>query len=222
MSLVAVPRVFISYARRDGEAFATALCRRLETEQPEINVWHDRGQMEGGVGWWKQIAEALDKVTFLVIVMTPAAMASEITRREWRYARQKGVVVYPVKGAADAVLDYASVPTWMRKTHFFDLEKEWETFTTYLKSDRQPVRVPFMAPDLPRPFVPRPREFEAVLNLLLDRTHQNPVAITTALHGAGGHGKTTLATALCHDDRVIEAFDDGIVWVTLGQKPTYW
>jgi hypothetical protein len=33
------PRVFISYARKDGKAFATALRRRLETEQPEITVW---------------------------------------------------------------------------------------------------------------------------------------------------------------------------------------
>ena len=29
----------------------------------------------------------------------------------------------------------------------------------------------------------------------------------TALQGAGGYGKTTLAIALCHDDQVIGAFD---------------
>ena len=28
-----------------------------------------------------------------------------------------------------------------------------------------------------------------------------------------------MAAAICHDDRVIEAFDDGILWVTLGQTP---
>jgi hypothetical protein len=39
------------------------------------------------------------------------------------------------------------------------------------------------------------------------------------LQGAGGFGKTTLAAALCHDDRVITAFDDGVLWVTLGQTP---
>jgi hypothetical protein len=78
-----------------------------------------------------------------------------MTRREWRYARQKGVIVYPVKGASDSELDYASLPTWMHKAHFFDLSKEWQTFTNYLKSDRQPIRVPFMAPDLPRGFVQR-------------------------------------------------------------------
>ena len=219
MSFAGSPRVFISYARKDGEAFATALRRRIETTEPEITLWHDRAQMEGGVGWWKQIEEALDKVKFLVIVMTPAAMSSESTRREWRYARQKGVIVYPVKGASDSELDYASLPTWMQKAHFFDIHEEWQTFTNYLKSDRQPTHVPFMAPDLPRGFVQRPREFEAILSLVLDRTRATPVAITTTLHGAGGYGKTTLATALCHDDRVLETFDDGVLWVTLGQTP---
>jgi hypothetical protein len=46
------PRAFISYARKDGEAFATALRARPESEQPEITLWQDRARMEGGVGWW--------------------------------------------------------------------------------------------------------------------------------------------------------------------------
>src|SRR4051812_13973033 len=75
------PRVFLSYARKDGEAFATALRRRLATEEPEITLWQDRVALEGGVGWWTQIEAALDQVKFLVIVMTPQAMRSETTRR---------------------------------------------------------------------------------------------------------------------------------------------
>jgi WD40 repeat protein len=38
------------------------------------------------------------------------------------------------------------------------------------------------------------------------------------LEGAGGFGKTTLATIACHDGRVRERFPDGIVWVTVGQN----
>jgi WD40 repeat protein len=213
------PRVFLSYARKDGEEFATNLRKRLQKLEQEITLWQDRDEMEGGVGWWKQIEEALDQVSFLVIVMTPAAMQSEMTRKEWRYARQRGVNVYPVKGFPDAELDYAAMPNWMRKAHFFDLDREWETFVNYLKSDREPKRVAFMAPDLPEPFIPRPREFEQLIARLVDARRENPIAITSALQGAGGYGKTTLATALCHDDRVIDAFDDGILWVTLGQNP---
>jgi TIR domain len=110
-------RVFISYARRDGEMYATNL-RRLEREQPEITIWQDRGRMEGGVGWWKQITAALETVHYLVLVMTPAAIASEESRREWRYARQAGVCVYPVKGVPNAELNFDAMPLWMRKAHW--------------------------------------------------------------------------------------------------------
>ncbi len=105
----------------------------------------------------------------------------------------------------------------MSKAHFFDISREWETFLNYLLSDREVPRVPFMAPNLPDGFVDRPAQFNELLTLLLDKNRENPVAITTVLSGAGGYGKTTLATALSHDDRIIDAFDDGILWATLGE-----
>ena len=37
--------------------------------------------------------------------------------------------------------------------------------------------------------------------------------------GAGGYGKTTLARAICHEEAIQNAFDDGILWVTLGEQP---
>jgi hypothetical protein len=37
--------------------------------------------------------------------------------------------------------------------------------------------------------------------------------------GAGGFGKTTIAAELCHDEDIVENFDDGILWVTLEQTP---
>ena len=45
-SLLAKPWVFISYARSDGEPFATALRQRLE--QAGLPLWQDRVAMEGG------------------------------------------------------------------------------------------------------------------------------------------------------------------------------
>src|SRR4051794_37794113 len=95
------PRAFLSYARRDGLAFATALRDRLAEEEREITVWQDLTDLEGGIGWWRQIEAALDQVKFLIVVMTPGAIVSEIARREWRAARQRGVIVYPVKGVPD-------------------------------------------------------------------------------------------------------------------------
>src|SRR5260370_3518514 len=116
------PRVFLSYARSDGEHFATELRQRLEAEH--IPLWQDRIGLKGGKDWWLQITEALDTVEFMVLVITPAAMLSETVRKEWRYARQQGVCVYPVKGVAD--LDFSSQPHWMSSAHFYDLDYEWQ------------------------------------------------------------------------------------------------
>ena len=76
-----------------------------------------------------------------------------------------------------------------------------------------------MAEDLPESFVERPAEFDALIRLLRDPEREEPIAMTAALRGAGGYGKTTLARALCHDSGIQEAFDDGILWVTLGENP---
>jgi hypothetical protein len=75
-----------------------------------------------------------------------------------------------------------------------------------------------MAPKPPGEFVDRPHEYEALKELLL-ADGDRPVAITAALRGAGGYGKSTLAQALCHDPDVVAAFPDGILWTTLGENP---
>ena len=211
--------IFISYARDDGEDFATDLRLKLEDEFGEGAIWQDRIKMRGSLNWWHTITDALDNVRFMVLVATPAAMASKVVRKEWRYARQQGVWVYPIK-VADKPIDWNAIPKWMSDGHFYDLDKEWTTFLNDLQKTDKPPHVPFFAvPDMPEHFVQRPDEFDALLSQLLDKERDNPVAITTSLTGAGGFGKTTLAAALCHHDDVQTAFDDGVLWVTLGENP---
>jgi hypothetical protein len=208
------PRVFISYARADGEAAAKDL--RIKLEQERIPLWQDRMGMEGGRDWWLQICAALDQVDFLVALMTPAAMISEIVRKEWRYARQQGVTIYPIKGAS--ALDFASLPRWMRDLHFYDREHEWTKFVTDLGRIPPRRRVPFMAVELPADFVTR-AEVNTLIDAFVDKQRGEPVAALVAISGAGGFGKTTLASALCHQELIQETFDDGIVWVRLGENP---
>src|SRR4051812_31175691 len=139
--------IFLSYARSDGEEFAEHLREKLRSRAPDIEVKQDRLLLEGGVGWWNQLTAAIDSVDFLLLVMTPSSMTSEMVRKEWRYARQQGVCVYPVKGAPDDNLRFTDLPPWMRKAHFFDIEKEWESFLQHLRSPCHTPRVAFMAPD---------------------------------------------------------------------------
>ncbi|WP_263354759.1 NB-ARC domain-containing protein [Acidicapsa acidisoli] len=75
-----------------------------------------------------------------------------------------------------------------------------------------------MAPQLPEPFIQRPVEFNRLKSALLSGDG-DAIALTAPLRGAGGFGKTVLASALAHDEEIQDAFPDGILWVTLGQKP---
>ncbi|NIA12173.1 MAG: TIR domain-containing protein, partial [Nitrospiraceae bacterium] len=214
------PRIFISYARSDGEDFARLLRRRL-TKEYGFAVWQDRTEMQVGEAWWQQIVAALtsEHVEYMVLVMTPAAMSSDMVRKEWRLARQEGVCVLPVIAAP--CLDITSLPHWMGALQFTDPDtpEEWTRFIRTLEGPCHEKRVPFMVEDMPEDFVQRSYEFNELVSSLLDCERGDAIAITAALRGAGGYGKTTLAKALCHDERILEAFYDGILWVTLGENP---
>ncbi len=80
------PRVFISYARKDGEDFAADLVRRIE--EADIPVWRDRDGLLGGEGWWSQIDYVLDQVEFMVVVMTPSAHPSRSAPGPQRHQRR--------------------------------------------------------------------------------------------------------------------------------------
>src|SRR4051794_10626627 len=93
------PRVFMSYARSDGEPFAESLVKMLT--DAGISVWRDREKLRGGQGWWDQIDRVLEQVEFLVVVMTQGAVESQVVRKEWDAARRKGVCIFPVIGSAE-------------------------------------------------------------------------------------------------------------------------
>jgi WD40 repeat protein len=211
------PRIFLSYSRSDGQEFARHLYDRLSAEG--LSIWFDRREMEGGRDWWRQIAEALETVEYLLLVMTPNAIRSDIVSKEWRLARKNGVGIVPVAGHVE--LDLTAIPRWMKKAHFVNLsaDDEWQTLISTLQSPSTHLHVPFLAEDLPTDFVPRSSELDQLIEVLIQTQSQGPQAITAALWGAGGYGKTTLAMALCHDERTQEAYSDGILWVTLGKDP---
>ena len=214
--------VFLSYARSDGEKLANLV--RLELEKVGIQVWRETEMMKGGIDWWSQITEGLGQVEYLVFLATPDALGSSTQRSVLRYARQQGVCVLPVKGSSQ--LDFADLPRWLVNLHFYDLGQApvsnpavWKRFVTQLHTPCNASRVPFMAEDLPPDFVERPAEIERLLSLFLAGKRNEPAAITVALSGAGGFGKTVLARALCHNERIQDVFEDGILWVTLGANP---
>jgi hypothetical protein len=89
-----------------------------------------------------------------------------------------------------------------------DQPAEMRTMIDQLQAKCKVERVPFMEEDLPLNYTPRPKlNGELVAQLL---SGDGPkVAVTAALRGAGGFGKTMLARGICHDDRVIATFEHG-------------
>ncbi len=76
---------------------------------------------------------------------------------------------------------------------------------------------PFPRVRLPDNFVERPQALQAVKDKLLVESDQT--LVVSAISGLGGLGKSVLATTIVLDLEVQARFPDGILWVTLGQKP---
>jgi hypothetical protein len=209
-------RTFISYSRKDGAKFAAEL--RAWLEKRNLSVWQDIGSLEGGTDWWSQIETVLrsDKLQHFILVVTPAALASPIVRDEIRLARQGGKTVCPIKGPRLTDLD--KLPRWIGQIYDRDIAEHRATLIRVLQDESRPRRVPMMAPKRPLDFVQRPKEFHALKAQLLDPKGDAVAAITAALRGAGGYGKTTLAKALAHDPDIQDAYFDGILWAELGEK----
>ncbi len=74
----------------------------------------------------------------------------------------------------------------------------------------------FTVPRRSDPVVPRPELTDRVVERLC--ADAGPVGLTTALEGAGGFGKTTLAREVGWDPRVRAHFGGEVLWVTLGQQ----
>jgi hypothetical protein len=118
-------RIFISYSRKDGAAFAAALRERLVKEN--LSVWQDIIALEGGRDWWSQIEDALKSkpLQHFVLVVTPAALASPVVRREIRLARQEGKTVSPIKGPG--LTDLGKLPRWLGQVYDLDVPEHRTT-----------------------------------------------------------------------------------------------
>jgi hypothetical protein len=78
--------------------------------------------------------------------------------------------------------------------NFFGSPYELATNVLAAVVRRGTARRPFTVPPVPGGFIPRPEITRKVVTALLAEK-KTPLAI----HGAGGFGKSVLATALCHE-----------------------
>jgi WD40 repeat protein len=208
---------FISYTRQEGAGVAEETSSLIQGAG--LSVWQDRSHMRGGEDFRRQIEEAIEGSHYVVMVLTADAFRGdrEVLRGEWLTARRRGVPILPVFRGLDWKDE--AIPPWLSRLHCHDLtdDNERTRLLNALRSPpRQTIRVPHNV-EFPPKFVPRPKEQEEAVRLLTQAGGASRVALTTALRGAGGFGKTTLARAICFDDRVIATFTDGVLWATVGE-----
>jgi NB-ARC domain/TIR domain/WD domain, G-beta repeat len=217
-------RVFISYARKDGDKLAVRLQKDLEAKGFE--VWLDKQRIEGGANWTAEIEKAIDGAQVVLAILTPGSYVSSICRAEQLRSLRKGKKVIPLLGQAGT-----DVPLHLESANYRDFTANYDQQVRLLFQDittgknavvlRKEFRVTVVtAPPLPRIYLPR-LEALASLRDAVVTDDPGPGIALTALRGMGGIGKTVLAQALCLDEAVQHAFPDGIVWTTAGIESTY-
>src|ERR1039457_2021605 len=214
------PRIFISYAHRDGGEMAMRI--KGDLERLGFDVWLDQDRMKGGDRWSSEIEKALDGADVVLALLSEASFISDVCRAEQEWGIDAGKRVIPVR-----VQRNCRAPLRLHPVQYIDFSdgseyaKSFEKLRHALGQDDGAVveRQPRYnnAPPLPDNFVERPEILAALRDALFQDAPQRNIALT-ALHGMGGIGKTVLAQALCCDDAVRHAFPDGIFWLTIGRE----
>src|SRR5271157_350065 len=216
------PRVFLSYARRDGASLAQRLHDDLTSEG--LIVWLDRERLTAGDLWRDEIEHAIDRADAVLAVLSAGSYVSDVCRVEQQQAREKGKPVIPVLVQSPCEISDDLQP--LQRLDFSNLNLYLPLLPQLIESIQKQagVAVPAVrvarhnnAPALPENFVPRPQVLEALRNTLFTDAANRNIALT-AMQGMGGIGKTVLARALCHDRVVQQAFPDGIFWFDIGKE----
>ena len=224
--------VFLSYGRGDDDpdfddtekSFIHRLYNSLTAAG--LKVWWDRENLASrGVGFDEEIRLAVvTRCDKLILVVGAHSVASPYVRDEWERAIEHCLPVIPILRNGDFSLIPKEIGS-LNAPDFTDLSKydnRLRDLIRILKDNPAPGK-PHGIPKLPDWYIERGEDFNVVANALCDDT-AGTVTITSKkqiamLHGMGGIGKTTLASALAEDCDVRRFFPDGVFWVEIGKTP---
>ncbi|MEP7143649.1 MAG: TIR domain-containing protein [Ferruginibacter sp.] len=110
-------KIFFSYARVDAEV---AMKIANELLQAGANIWIDQSHIQVGNAWDIEIEKALENSDCLIVLLSPASVASSKVLNEVYYAMDENKSVFPV------IIENCRIPIQMRRLQHIDLTSKYE------------------------------------------------------------------------------------------------
>lgn len=212
-------QAFLNYASEDREC-AVWLRDRL-VEAGLVRVWLDRGEIEGGERWKKEIDVGLRDSTLLLALLTKGSI--DPSRRWIEYERSEArrllKPIIPLRFEGEP-------PEHLKHLQYVDFADDRAAGLAALLSaiGKYTLRytsrniLPGEPPPLTDAFVGRETELQELFELIDSPTARVETARESiAIQGMGGQGKTMLAEELVR--RIVLRYPGGLVLERRGQSP---
>jgi hypothetical protein len=110
------PATFLSYARKDSQS---ALKLASDLKAMGVDVWLDQLDISPGERWDRAVEAALSSSTRLIVILSPASMASENVMDEVSYAIEEKKDIVPV------IFEDCERPLRMRRFQYIDFTADY-------------------------------------------------------------------------------------------------
>jgi hypothetical protein len=118
-----IPSIFLSYARADS-AFVLKLAKALRSAG--TNLWLDQVDIRGGDVWERAVEDALKTSSCLLVVLSPAAVASTNVTDEVSFALDNKKKIVPI------VYRQCDIPFRLRRLQYIDFTVDYTHGLTQL------------------------------------------------------------------------------------------
>jgi hypothetical protein len=115
-----VAKVFLSYSREDRHV-ADKIAHDLTDSG--IEVWYDANLLIGA-NWRDEISRNLQSAVAVILLLSPASIASESVKAEWGYALQHSTRIFPVRIPRTGLPP--DVPEELKNLNYLDLGENYE------------------------------------------------------------------------------------------------
>ena len=131
-------RTFISYSRVNKE-FALKLAKELRADG--YSIWLDQLDIPTGARWDNELEKALEECEIFLLILTPAAIASENVKDEIGYAIDNNKRIQPI------LLENCNVPLRLRRFQYVDFTTI--TYDEGVERSKQMLNVLISEPTIP-------------------------------------------------------------------------